>query len=175
MARRLGLELTQTYSPKACRGFPSVDGSDCERMEDLSLLYVGISPRAFPKNGKPLSKQTLRSRIRYHYRGNASGSTLRLTLGCLLSEKLGIKLRRVGSGERRAFSQGEQLLSEWMESNALICWAECDTPWIVEEQLIKTLSLPLNLDQNGHHLFCSSLRAIRKKAKDRARELPVVL
>jgi hypothetical protein len=28
-------------------------------------------------------------------RGNAEGSTLRLTLGCLLSEQLGIELRRV--------------------------------------------------------------------------------
>jgi hypothetical protein len=35
--------------------------------------------------------------IRYHYTGNASGSTLRLTLGCLLAERLGIQLRRVGA------------------------------------------------------------------------------
>lgn len=30
----------------------------------------------------------------------ACGSTLRLTLGCLLAEQLGIQLRRVGSGAR---------------------------------------------------------------------------
>ncbi|WP_386143941.1 GIY-YIG nuclease family protein [Streptomyces yanii] len=42
------------------------------------------------------STQNLRTRVRYHYRGNAAGSTLRLTLGCLL----GLELRRVGSGKR---------------------------------------------------------------------------
>ena len=152
----------------------AVDASECVRVGDLTLLYVGISPKALPKNGKPPSRQTLRRRVRYHYRGNAEGSTLRLTLGCLLAEKLGIELRRVGSGKRRTFSQGERLLSSWMEDNAFVCWAECDEPWIIEEQLISTLSLPLNLDQNARHSFCSVLKAIRKEAADRARELPVV-
>jgi hypothetical protein len=75
------------------------------------MLYVGISPKASPKNGKPPSRQTLRSRVRYHYCGNAEGSTLRLTLGCLLAEKLCMDLRRVGSGKRRTFFHGERLLS----------------------------------------------------------------
>ena len=48
------------------------------------------------------------------YRGNAYGSTLRLTLGCLLADQLGIELRRVGSGTRLTFGDGEQALSEWM-------------------------------------------------------------
>jgi hypothetical protein len=60
-----------------------------------------------------------------------------------------------------------------MEENAFVCWVECHEPWIVEEQLINTLSLPLNLDQNSRHSFCSVLKGIRKKAADRAWELPV--
>ncbi|WP_394816236.1 GIY-YIG nuclease family protein [Streptomyces mooreae] len=48
------------------------------------------------------STQNLRKRVRYHYRGNAAGSTLRLTLGCLL----GLELRRVGSGKRNDLRQG---------------------------------------------------------------------
>lgn len=152
----------------------AVDPSGCVPVGDLTLLYVGISPKAPPKDGKPPSRQTLRSRIHKHYRGNASGSTLRLTLGCLLAEKLGIELRRVGSRQRRTFSQGERLLSAWMEANALVCWAECNEPWIVEEQLIRTISPPLNLDQNACHAFRSVLKVIRKEAADRARELPVV-
>ena len=55
----------------------------CVARNGLKLLYVGIAPKAPPANGTPPSKQTLRSRIRYHMRGNAYGSTLRLTLGCL--------------------------------------------------------------------------------------------
>jgi hypothetical protein len=62
----------------------------------------------------------------------------------LLAEKLGIEVRRVGSGKRRKFSQGERLLSAWMEENAFVCWAECDEPWIVEGRLITTLSLPFS-------------------------------
>src|SRR4051794_14767763 len=66
------------------REVPSfVDITGCLEHAGLRLLYVGISPKAPPKNGKPPSRQTLRSRIRSHFRGNASGSTLRLSLGCL--------------------------------------------------------------------------------------------
>jgi hypothetical protein len=73
-----------------------------------------IAPSAPPRSGKQASKQSLWHRVRYHYRGNAEGSTLRLTLGCLLADPLGIKLRRVGSGKRLTFGLGEmKLSSEW--------------------------------------------------------------
>ncbi len=36
----------------------------------LALLYVGISPKPSGAVGTP-SRQTLRSRLRYHFRGNA--------------------------------------------------------------------------------------------------------
>jgi hypothetical protein len=39
------------------------------------------------------STQNLRKRVRYHYRGNAAGSTLRLTLGLLF----GLALRHVAA------------------------------------------------------------------------------
>ncbi len=76
----------------------SVDTSRCATQGDMALLYLGIAPKAPPANGRPPSRQMLRSRIRYHYRGNAAGSTLRLTLGCLLAEPLGTQLRRVAAG-----------------------------------------------------------------------------
>ena len=60
----------------------------------------------------------MREGIRYHYQGNAEGSTLRLTLGCLLSEELDIEVRRVGSGKRMTFAEGEGVLSQWMADNA---------------------------------------------------------
>jgi hypothetical protein len=62
-----------------------------------------------------------------------------------------------------------------MEANAFVCWAECDDLWIVEEQLIGTLSLPLDLDQNVHHSFCLVLKAIRRTAADKAWEQPILL
>ena len=131
----------------------------------LALLYVGISPA-----NRPASRQHLRSRIRYHYRGNASGSTLRLSIGVLL----GIPLRRVGSGLRMTFTPtGEGELSTWMATNALVCWHAIERPWEAEERLISQLNLPLNLDANQRHGFHATLTSMRRDARTRARALPV--
>src|SRR4051794_20124652 len=72
--------------------------ADCLAAGDLRLLYIGISPSAPPSNGKLLSKRSLNYGCAANMRGNAEESTLRLSLGCILSEQLGIELRRVGSG-----------------------------------------------------------------------------
>jgi hypothetical protein len=61
---------------------PGLSTEGCISRGNLSLLYVGISPKRPTVDGGAPSRQTLRSRVRYHYRGNAEGSTLRLTLGC---------------------------------------------------------------------------------------------
>jgi hypothetical protein len=152
-------------------GLVPVEG--CFVKDGATLLYGGIAPKAPPKNGKPASSQTLFHRLRYHMHGNAYGSTLRLTLGCLLAEKLGIQLRRVGSGTRRTFAIGEAKLSAWMEENAAVCWMETSQPWVIEADFIAATSLPLNLDQNHNHPFYASLTALRATAKRRADELPV--
>ncbi|MFJ6391530.1 GIY-YIG nuclease family protein [Streptomyces sp. NPDC091972] len=116
------------------------------------------------------STQNLRKRVRYHYRGNAAGSTLRLTLGCLL----GLELRRVGSGRRMTFGKaGEATLTQWMVDNARVCWIERSEPWGLESQLISQLDLPLNLDQNRHNPFHARLKELRAQARQQARELPI--
>jgi hypothetical protein len=101
---------------------PLVQAGTCARCDGLTLLYVGISPSRPPGNGRPASRQSLRSRIRAHYSGNAEGSTLRKTLGCLLAGELGLQLRRVGSGHRKTFVEGEQALTAWMAENAFVSW-----------------------------------------------------
>ena len=156
------------------RNFPSeIPTADCRSFNDLTLLYIGISPSAPPKNGKAPSKQNLFRRVRYHYRGNAEGSTLRLSLGCLLSVTLNIELRRVGSGNRLTFADGEKRLSDWMEENAFVVWIECDEPWTIEERLISEICLPLNLDQNRGNLFHPVLSERRRLAKIQARDLAI--
>jgi hypothetical protein len=52
---------------------PGVPTDGCYVRDGLTLLYVGISP----KNER--SRQHLRKRVVYHLKGNAEGSTLRLT------------------------------------------------------------------------------------------------
>ncbi|MFD4569071.1 GIY-YIG nuclease family protein [Streptomyces sp. NPDC058467] len=131
------------------------------------LLYVGIAPRHMSNR---TSTQNLRKRVRYHYRGNAAGSTLRLTLGCLF----GLELRRVGSGTRLTFGKaGEAKLGQWMADNAQVCWLEHDAPWTMESELISQLDLPLNLDQNRRNGFHDRLKELRAKARERARALPI--
>lgn len=139
------------------------------------LLYVGIAPRQPRRSDGRPSSQTLRKRIRDHYRGNASGSTLRLTLGSLLAPELGLQLRRVGRTERLTFSDGELALSEWMDEHSRVCWYIDPEPWLIESKLISELNLPLNLDQNGYSGFHGALTAARQNQRGTARSLPVLL
>ena len=73
------------------QGPPGVPITGCLQREGRTLLYIGIAPRS---KGGPA---TLRDRIRYHFQGNAYGSTLRLTLGCLLAPALGARCYPPGS------------------------------------------------------------------------------
>jgi hypothetical protein len=116
-----------------------LDTVACVQYHGLTLLYVGIAPKRPPARAAP-SRQTLRSRLRDHFAGNAFGSTLRLALGCLLADRLGITLQQVGGGARLTFSSGEATLSARMADNARVCWAEHPEPWLLEEQLIQTIS-----------------------------------
>lgn len=159
------------YFDEAPPGVP-LDG--CHKTKSGWLLYVGISPKAPPMNGTAPSSQTLRRRLTYHYRGNAEGSTLRLTLGSLLADPLDIQLRRVGSGTRMTFSSGEVVLSEWMAAHARVCWVTTSRPWLLESELIERLGLPLNLDQNRHSGFHAELSQARAAQRARARRLPVL-
>lgn len=146
----------------------SVPTDGCYVREGLTLLYVGISP----KNER--SRQHLRKRVVYHLKGNAEGSTLRLTLGTLLAPVSDYPLRRVGSGRRMTFThQGEQWLDAWLNENALICWTEHPEPWRLEHALLAAYSLPLNIQDNRSLTFCASLSEARRAAKGLAREMAI--
>lgn len=148
-----------------------VPTDDCVIKDGLTLLYVGISP---DKIAKPTSQQNLRKRITNHYRGNAEGSTLRRSLGVLLTDQSDFPLRRVGSGTRMTFTHlGEQWLDGWMEKNAFVGWVEHIAPWKLEDELLGTVSLPLNVKGNNDHIFANELSRMRKEAIRRAREMPV--
>lgn len=149
---------------------PNVPTEGCITREGFTLLYVGISP---DKKGKPNSRATLRTRIRTHYSGNAEGSTLRRTLGVLLAKESGFSLRRVGSGKRTTFTHlGEQWLDRWMGLNARVYWLTNDEPWLLEEQLITGIALPLNI-QGNNHVFRSVLSAMRSQAMAEAKLLAI--
>jgi hypothetical protein len=153
---------------------PLVDARGCHRHGERTLLYAGISPRQPPRDGSPSSQQTLRQRLRTHYAGNAEGSTLRKTLGCLLADELGIQLRRVGSGTRKTFVEGEQTLSAWMADNAFVSWVIRERPWELEDDLIAALDLPLNLEGNSRNRFHQILTQTRARCVAQANISPVL-
>lgn len=167
-------------SPEPCAYFdespPGIDTKDCHRVGQHVLLYIGIAPKAPPLNGGVPSKSHLRQRLRTHYNGNAEGSTLRRTLGCLLGAELAIQLRRVESGGRYTFTNpGEQVLDKWMNQHAFVTWVETSAPWELENSLLSSdLRLPLNVDGNPWQEAVSIVKAIRLKARQLADQLDVI-
>lgn len=150
---------------------PGVPASDCLSHDEWAMLYVGISPDS---RSKPNSRQGLRSRVRHHLCGNAEGSTLRRTLGVLLSGQSGFPLRRVGSGKRMTLTHlGEQWLDCWLDENALLYWKTVDQPWLLEEKIIAQVSCPLNLRGNDAHPFNKALKELRSAAIVEARSIPI--
>ena len=147
---------------------PRVPTNRCKRVKGHVLLYVGIVPQERRKATAKPSTRTLRDRLRNHFHGDAYGSTLRLTLGCLLSGTLRIRLHRVGERRYTFGKSGEQALSRWMARNAKVVWSVTDKPWEAEKTLLACLSLPLNI-QHNEHSFVPCLRAIRRQARERAR------
>lgn len=138
--------------------------SGCLRRGDFTLLYIGQA-------------SNLRRRIlKEHYGGNAAGSTLRLTLGCLLQDELSIRLLTTSRGRYTFGRQGKKLLSEWMQLHARVAWASLkdsviDWPSLegegrqqvldrAEQRMIANYRLPLNLEHNRDHI-CGAVKRIR--------------
>ena len=152
---------------KEIPGITPTDG--CIMKDDLTLLYVGISP----KNNK--STGNIRKRVTCHFEKDAESSTLRRTLGVLLTKESGFPLCRVGSGKSMTFTDlGESWLNDWMEQNAFVCWMTHSRPWEVETRIISSVSLPLNIQKNRHHPFSKKLSKIRREAIRMAREMPII-
>lgn len=153
----------------------SINTDRCLQLGSATLLYIGISPQRPALNGRPTrAGRNLEARIRYHHTGNASGSTLRTSLGCLLANanRLKIRLQPIGSGASLSFGDGEDLLDDWMAEHAYVTWHATPEPWIIEDALIKTLDLPLNLEGNAHNSFFSELTEIRRMEKAKGRLRP---
>ncbi|QMI07169.1 hypothetical protein HVY19_07395 [Citrobacter sp. RHB25-C09] len=59
-----------------------------------------------------------------------------------------------------------------MEKNARVYWVENDEPWVLEETLIASISLPLNL-QGNKHIFKPILSDMRSKAMAEAKLMQI--
>lgn len=138
---------------------------DMPALGHLSLLYVGIAPVSRTSN------ENLRKRLRKHYAGTARRSTLRLSLGSLLCEKLRLTAVLVDPARNKIdFGLDEEKLSRWMGNNAFAVWMEYSKPWEIEREAIAKYRPLLNLDDFPDNPFGDSLRnsrsAVRKAARD---------
>lgn len=121
------------------------------------LLYIG--------KGSNLKRRILD----YHFSGDADVSSLRLSLGCLLSIELGIclwKRPRPTEGEYGyTFSdEGEEKLTKWMAENAWVSWSERPDYDESEKKYIRKYTPLLNIDDNPHPFI--PLRDLRKELKE---------
>lgn len=138
------------------RGSLPVPAGPYQSFDDHQLLYVGISPRRAASSG------TIRARLRQHVASDASRSTLRRTLGVLLTDRLELTLGVHGTRAHYG-SVGEARISSWMQENAKFAWAEDPTPWLAEEELLATAVLALNIDGRSDG-FVSDISARRTAA-----------
>lgn len=122
-----------------------------------SLLYIGIAP------GRAGSNSTLRTRINTHLRATARRSTLRLTLGSLLKERLG--LQPMPASGKISFGSGEIAISDWLDAHARIAWVECPAPWEIEAEVVRALGVPLNRAHNQAHAFYLTLGELRRASR----------
>lgn len=106
------------------------------------LLYIGKA-------------EYLRDRIvKHHIKGRhypkGTMSSLRLSLGCLLSSKLGLNLNY----PPETFGKKEEKFNAWLKDHARITWIEVETEKLkaVETAAIKRYTLPLNHDDKQHPL-----------------------
>jgi len=141
----------------------AVPNDGCTSVEGFMFLYVGIAGR------DPSSPRTLRERIiDCHLEGTATVSTLRCSLGCLLTKEVSIQL--LPAGEKSfSFGRGECKLSRWMLEHARVAWQADAKPWGLEIPILRRYSLPLNLKHNTGHPFYRDLKRLRKRCRDRAR------
>jgi hypothetical protein len=131
--------------------------------EDVSLLYVGISP------ARETSRQTIRSRvIGNHLNGNVGSSTFRFVLAAFLLDALG--LHPYLRGTKVALSRDDnRRLSAWQREHLLLASCARERPWEVEREVIAQLAPPLNSAGNAAHAAYPMVRAARAEFRRRAR------
>jgi uncharacterized protein YaaW (UPF0174 family) len=128
--------------------------------DEWRLLYVGIT-------GKSLFNRIWKC----HMSGSACVSAFRLSLGCLLSQRLGISPSRLGEKDLWFGRAGEQSLTTWLWKHARVAWCEDEDPHEVERAAFLKYGhlLPLNTKNNPKNDFASTLRERRATCRAAAR------
>jgi hypothetical protein len=113
------------------------------------LLYVGAS------------LDPLRRRVLAHLSGSSQGSSLRMTLGALFAEDLGLDPISDGRRNYYHFGSGEGRLTEWIVENSSVGFYASDDPYGIERQILTDVAVPLNIEYRKRHPFSRYLMGLR--------------
>ncbi len=140
----------------------NVPSGGCLEICGRHLLYIGIAPPKDRPNRLGSATPMKRRLWRNHLYGSVRSSTLRLSLAALLRDQLNFQFFRDNRNRVRMGKAYEDKLTAWMEDHAGISVVHHDTPWQLEEKLVRNgPPLPLNLSMSGHS-FKPTLSALRK-------------
>lgn len=135
---------------------PGIPDKNYIQYDGWTLLYVGIA-----------EDEGLIDRLRIqHLKGNAFGSTLRRSIGCLLSDQLQLRLYRHGKATHFG-KNGERILSDWLIQHAQVAWLTDESSVCTETAIFNAYGqlLPLNIKDNPNNKFRSTLKEIRRRMK----------
>lgn len=137
-----------------------VPSGDWIRRNGWTLLYVGIT-------GDSADRWLANRIMDCHLGGTACNSTMRLSLGCLLSRSLGLKLRRAGEKSFDFGYDGEKVLTRWITTHARVAWITTPTPADIESEALSNEGhrLLLNIKKNKLNPFRAELKRVRRDAK----------
>jgi hypothetical protein len=143
----LGFDAGQSFLDKI--GYYEFDDRRPVRIGAYEVCYAGAS-------------LCLQHRITDHLRRGSEASTFRQSVGALLSQELSLEV--ISAEDRTSFHFGdtEHRLTGWLRKYCLVGYLACDNPFEVERDLIRSMPLPLNIN-NGRkcHPFSRYLLARR--------------
>ena len=132
-----------------CSGWLEFDERFPVCMDGFDLLYVGAS------------LDPLRRRVLCHLTGNTRTSSLRMTVGAILSREL--ELEPTGAGNRTCydFGAGEARLTEWLVNHTRVGLIPTPNPFGLEKTILRDVPLPFNISERRRHPYSKFLMAVR--------------
>lgn len=135
-------------------GYEAAESRDPFRVGGVDLLYIG-------------SSGTLRDRIACHFRDDSQASTFRMSMGCLLRERLDLSIHPHLTKTYFHFGQGEARLTRWLCQNTATAIWPCSQAVDLEKALIRNLPAPININDRREHPYSRYLMTLRSTANGR--------
>ncbi|HTK34706.1 MAG TPA: hypothetical protein VL358_05385 [Caulobacteraceae bacterium] len=135
-------------------GYEETESRDPFRVGGVDLLYVG-------------SSSTLRDRIACHFKDDSQASTFRMSMGCLLRQRLDLSVYPHLTKTYFHFGQGEGRLTRWLCQNTAVAIWPCAQAPELEKALIRNLPAPINISDRRTHPYSRYLLTLRSTANGR--------